>query len=289
MIVCRFLSLLILFFHLPIEASFGLPTYFPFSNEPIDVVIPTIEKDLAVLNLCIDGIRKNGANIRRIIVVSKKKLTDHAEWYSEEAYPFSFQEVAEALAQNHPQIQSKLLETGARTGWYYQQLLKFYAPLVIPDISSNVLILDSDTVFLNPVTFLNDANGGMYNPGEEYHPPYFKHAELLIPGFYKVFPKYSGIVHHMLFQKAVIETLFNQVESTHCVPFWKAFCQCVEREDLFYSGASEYEIYFNYVFSCTKQGSLRKLKWKNITDLRKIPCFRKKGFHYVSIHSYNRK
>jgi hypothetical protein len=66
-------------------------------------------------------------------------------------------------------------------------------------------MLDADTVFLNPVSFLNITNAGMYNPGDEYHLPYFKHATKLIPGFYKYHPQYSGISHHMIFQRPVIE------------------------------------------------------------------------------------
>ena len=42
----------------------------------IDVVIPAHKKDIDTLDLCIDGIRKNVKDVRRIIVVSKEKLTD---------------------------------------------------------------------------------------------------------------------------------------------------------------------------------------------------------------------
>lgn len=269
-------------------AHLGQAEVFSFSNDPIDVVIPSVEKDLLTLQLCIAGIRKNGANVRRIIVVSKNKLTDQAEWFNEKMYPFSLSDVALALAKGDRQKQELLLQKGGRAGWYYQQLLKLYAFLVIPDISSNILVLDSDTVFLNPVTFLNDENEGMYNPGIEYHPPYFQHGALLIPGFYKCFPDYSGISHHMIFQKAVLDSLFSTVERIHSDPFWQVFCRCVSEESLFHSGASEYEIYFNYIFSRTHQISIRKLEWKNINRLSDIEPLKKKGFHYVSIHSYDR-
>lgn len=267
--------------HLAGEAS-----HFPFSDHPIDVVIPCIEKDLVTLHLCIQGIKENGTNIRRVIVVSRKKLTEEAEWFSEEAYPFSLQEVAAALPDDSPK--ERLLRIHPRANWYYQQLLKLYSLLVIPDISPNVLILDADTIFLSPVTFLNEHNGGMYNPSIEYHPPYFQHAARLIPGFYKYFPEYSGISHHMIFQKPVIEALFNEVESLHGEPFWKAFCHCVALCDFSESGASEYEIYFNYLFSHTLQPSIRQLKWANIERISTIPLYKKQGFHYVSIHTYCR-
>lgn len=271
-----------------LEAFLKEKTIFPFSNELIDVVIPSIEKDLPTLNLCIAGIKKNGRNIRRIIVVSKKRLTDKAEWYSEENFPFSFQDINKYLAKKNFKTKVKKSQNNSRTGWYYQQLLKLYAPLVIPEISANVLILDSDTIFLNPVSFLNESYAGQYNTGIEYHLPYFEHATLLIPGFYKIFPTFSGVCHHMLFQRPVIEDLFNTVESYHAKPFWQSFCELVQTEHLLYSGASEYEIYFNYVFSRTNQVSIRPLSWLNINQINRIPFYKSKGLHYVSIHSYDR-
>jgi len=262
---------------------------FPFSNDQIDVVIPCVEKDLLTVNLCIQGIRENGANIRRIIVVSSKQFTSEAEWFDESHYPFSFQDVATALAKDDPSLTKELLREGSRAGWYYQQLLKLYAPLVIPDISPNVLVLDADTIFLNPVRFLNDHNGGMYNPGWEYYLPYFQHAAYLIPGFYKCFHDYSGISHHMIFQRPVIELLLKEVENQYQAPFWKTFCLLVDPNELFRSGASEYEIYFNYLFARTDQASIRLLEWSNIERMSEIEGFKKRGFHYVSLHSYNRR
>lgn len=270
-----------------ISALLADMTFFSFSDHPIDVVIPSVEKDLVTLNLCIRGIRENGANIRRIIVVSKTQLTDEAEWFDEKNYPFSFDDITAALAKDDPDLIDYIIEN-RRTGWYYQQLLKLYAPLVIPDISPNVLILDSDTIFLNPVTFINEENGGLYNPGVEYHPPYFHHAAHLIAGFQKLFPNYSGISHHMLFQRPVIEAIMEEVEYTHHAPFWYVFCQLVDKHQLAYSGASEYEIYFNYAFAHTDQIAIRELKWRNIQRLSDVEKLKKDGLHYVCLHDYER-
>jgi Family of unknown function (DUF6492) len=172
-------------------------------------------------------------------------------------------------------------------GWYYQQLLKLYAPFVIPDLSPNVLVLDSDTFFLNPVKFINTANGGLYNVGKEYVPLYFKHADQLTGGLVKKkYRKYSGVTHHMLFQKPVLEDLFKVVEDVHQIEFWKAFCLCVD--SIHYSGASEYELYFNFVLSRTDQVEIRQLKWKNVRKIGLINKSRKIGYHYISCHSYSR-
>ena len=111
------------------------------SKEAIDVVIPCTEKDLATLNLCIEGIRKNCSNIRRIIVVSQKQYTQSAEWFDEKLFPFSKFDLALQIFGDAVQAQKFVQAPNSRIGWIYQQLLKLYAPCIIPKISSNVLIL----------------------------------------------------------------------------------------------------------------------------------------------------
>jgi len=276
-------------FTLSLQANYELDSS---SYEPIDVVIPAVEKDSETLNLCIDGIRKNCSQIRRIIVISKEPLTKRAEWFSEANYPFDKQSVALELFRGNRVAAATYMNTNAqKLGWYYQQLLKFYAPFVIPNISSNVLVLDADTIFLNKIEFLSPTQAGLYNVGAEYHRPYFQHAARLVPGLKRVYAEYSGICHHMLLQKSALQDLFQVVETAHKSSFWKAFCNRVQRKDLYKWGASEYEIYFNFIFSRPASVQIRKLKWRNhaYLDLDELQKFRKKGYHYLSCHSHLRK
>ena len=168
----------------------------------IDVVIPCIEKDHLILNKCIDGIRTHCQQVRRVIVVSPTRLTNKAEWVSEAAYPFDKFDVASEFFKGDLTATKAYMEApNSRIGWYYQQLLKLYVHLVIPNLTPNVLVLDADTIFLNPVDFISNDNLALYNVGKEYHRPYFEHASRLIPGFKRTFPKLSGICHHMLLQR----------------------------------------------------------------------------------------
>ena len=260
---------------------------FVFSDELIDVVIPCVEKDLPILELCIEAIKKYGENIRRIIVISKHHLTDSAEWFPEENFPFSINDVKVALINGVAKRGKSLIKAG-RVGWYYQQLLKFYAAYTIPDISTNILILDSDTIFLKPVTFLNDEGAALYNYGLEHVKGYFLHAHNFVPNFKRCF-NYSGITHHMMFQKPVLDTLFNEIETYHQKPLWQAFCKCVDTDNIYFAGASEYEIYFNYAFSCSDQFSLRKLRNRNLRRFKNLDYCRRHNYDYVSIHAYSRK
>lgn len=262
---------------------------YQFTQDPIDVVIPCVRKDLYTLQECIEGIKLNGIQVRRIIVVSKEPLGDGVEWFDESNFPFTKFDVALHLLKDNAEAALKYYSNpGSRVGWYYQQLLKLYASFVIPEISSNVLVLDADTIFLRPCCFTTESGAGLHNVGTEYHSPYFQHADQFLPGLKKQYGSYSGISHHMLFQRCVLDDLFQCVETLHNKAMWKIFCECVDYNHLEYSGASEYEIYFNFAFARSDQFVIRHLKNCSIRNLNQIENYRKEGYDYVSCHSYLR-
>jgi len=83
-----------------------------------------------------------------------------------------------------------------RNGWYLQQLLKFYAGNVIPGILSNYLIVDSDTHFLKPTSFMDSDGKYIYTTGTEYHKPYFNHMNKLHPSLKKSTPLFWYCTSH---------------------------------------------------------------------------------------------
>lgn len=283
-------SFLILFFfccHLFAYAQ--AKTHYNLVNDPIDVVFVTHPKDKATLDDCINGIRANCSKVRRVIVVSSENLTDKAEWFDENQFPFSKEDVAWTIVRGDKRKRETFFKGKHRSpGWYFQQLLKLYAPLVIPNISSNVLIVDADTIFLNPVEFLNKNNGGIFCYSREVpKQPYFDHAKRLIPGYKRIYPEIYSVCHHMLFQRPILEDLFKTVEAYHKTDFWVAFCECVDLKEN--KGASEFEIYYNFALRNTKQVEVRELKWTNSSHFEKKDAFKKKGYHFVAFHTYLRR
>jgi hypothetical protein len=264
-------------------------THYELTDDPIDVVIVSHPKDKKTLDYCIDGIRENCNQVRRVIVVSSIKLTDKAEWFNEDLFPFSKDDVALTIARGSKKRSVEFFRGKHRSpGWYFQQLLKFYSPFVIPDISSNALILDADTIFMNPVEFLNESHGGLFSVNHvQERGAYFQHAERLVPGYKRIYPEFYSVCHHMLFQKPILEHLFHEVEQHHKTEFWVAFCLCVDLKKN--KGASEYEIYFNFALSHADQVKLRELKWTDSSDLEKREKFKRDGYHFVAFHTYLRK
>lgn len=257
-------------------------------DDPIDVVIVAHGKDKATLDHCIDGIKENCSNVRRVIVVSSDKLTDNAEWFCENRFPFSLDDVYLAIGRGDRNKSQEFFSNHNRgPGWYLQQLLKLYSPITIPDISSNVLVIDADVVFLNPTEFLNESFGGLFCVSHrEAKPLYINHAKRLVPGYQRIYPEVYSVCHHMLFQRPILEDLFQTVEKFHGTTFWNAFCLCVEPNPK--KGASEYEIYYNFALTRTDQVALRELKWKDSGSLEKMKNYQKQGYNFVAFHTYLR-
>lgn len=265
---------------------FAEKIHYDFTNEPIDVVIPCAPSDQSTLNRCIEGIRKNGKGIRRIIVVSPEKLTDQAEWFDEKDYPFQKKDICLALFHGDETKANEYVAGYNRMNWIYQQFLKLYANRTIPGISSNVLILDADTFFLNPVEFMTSSGFPLFAVGGEYMEPYFDHMKHLLPEINRQMD-YSGITHHMLFQRCVLEDLFQTIESIHKMPAWQAIAGSIQ--ELYWACMSEYEIYFNFIFSKSDQPQVRHLKWQNSELIGILDTCAQEGYAYVSCHGWMRK
>ena len=260
---------------------------FHFTFEPIDAVIPCHEKDQRTIDLVVEGIRANVKNIRRIIVVSAKQLTDKAEWFDEKNFPFTKETIAYEIFKNDQQAQAFLTHPKTRIGWIFQQFLKTYSMFVIPNLSSNMLIVDADTVFLRPVEFQDPQTGaGLYNPGTEHTVAYFEHNAKVLPGWKKVFPQHSGISHHMLFQRSALKALFEDIQQVHNEEPWRVFCHMIDHSELFRSCMCiEYELYFNYIFARNDQVKIRHLRWDNI-PLHRFNTLKNSGYDYLSCHTY---
>jgi len=218
--------------------------------QQLDVVIPLGPKDEDMINRCIRSVREHVVGVRNIYVISKKTIdVSGAAFINENVFPFSYEYVL-----------SKTSETKA--GWYLQQLLKFYAPLFITNILENVLIVDADTVFNKRTKFLDNGKQLYDRVMEPSHQPYLDHMLKLHPSFTQWKKNTSGITNVMLFNRKILIELIERVEEYHQTDFWDAFLDSVVLKTA--SGASEYEIYFNYVMN-NKQDivRVRPLQWNN--------------------------
>ena len=219
-----------------------------------DIVIPVGPKDKNIIKLQIEYTKKNIIGYRYIYIISYDETIqiDGCITISENIFPFSL----ETVSKYHGKLN--------RNGWFLQQLLKLYAGFYIPNILDKYLVIDADTIFLKPTTFFKNGKS-LYNYGNEYHKSYFEHMVKLHPELKKIDKEKSGICHHMLFETKFIKELFDIIEKKHNDIFYNIFLKnAVETTG---SGASEYEIYFNFILDKHINNiMIRELNWENVIN-----------------------
>jgi len=242
-----------------------------------DIIIPVGPNDFDIISMQIEYTKKNIIGYRNIYLVSydDNLHVDGCITIPEKIFPFSLQTVADFHGKQD------------RNGWYLQQLLKLYAGFIIPDILDKYLVIDSDTLFIQPTIFYH-SNKALYNYGNEYYKPYFTHMSKLSNTFTKVYKSLSGICNHMIFETKYIKEIIDIVEHTHNDKFYNVFLKNVT--EISGSGASEYEIYFNYMLKYHRNEIIiRKLNYSNfIKNINPILNGEIDNFDYVSYHYYNR-
>lgn len=261
-----------------------------------DIVIPVGSIDIEVFKKQLTFTIKNIIGFRNIYIITNKTYFFEVERND----VFFVDEDIFHLFIDY--LKREYGEKNKRNGWFFQQLIKFYVSFYIENISDKYLVIDSDVFFLNPTIFFDENSLPMYSYGYEYHIPYFEHMKKLHPMLKKQIlvenPKeFSGICHHMIFDKKVLSELFYYVENYQLEknnikkPFWRFFLDCVDFDDrrLFRSGCSEYEIYFNYILLFHKEHiRIRKLKFDNFfRDYQNIEKYTNQ-YDYIAYHYYHR-
>jgi hypothetical protein len=253
----------------------------------IDVVIPTCLKDIDTLDFVITGVKKNIANLRNIYIVCNLKYKDKITqgiFIDEETYPFSIEDISEIL------FGDRYYKTNnsRSTGWWFQQLLKLYSFKVIKGISSNILIVDSETIFYNKYTPIRD-NIAYYAVSNEVSNEYRSHMKYLLEDINIYSNNISGICHQMLFQTHVLQNLFDRTELYYNdryktrEHFWKIMATISNTyKSLQYS---EYDLYFNFALTFHRNTVkiANDIRW-DISGM--IPY--SSDYIYLTVHSHIR-
>jgi hypothetical protein len=265
-----------------------------------DVVIPVHKKDLSILEYCIASAKKYLIGARKVIIISKEKYSENADWIDEASFPFSIEEIEKYVGQSR--------------GWYFQQLLKLYSPIVIPGILENVMVLDSDTVFFRPMRMFDCQGRPFYNINKDTRPECIKfdlqvneHIKKLLPeiaaeNLPKKFSTSCGVSHNMIFNRKIMLELFQKVEAHDAQmsskerpditsnelesdKFWRIFLKHSTETHC----ASEYQIYFNFVvINYPNQVTTGRRRYKNTSDPNISRYKNNLRYYYCSFHHYLR-
>lgn len=214
------------------------------SSEPIDVIIPVLQKDLRILPLCIEGVRHCVMNaIKDIYIVAPHDeviisyCRENGLVYVDESEVFSFT----------PKELNLKVRTGRegrerdRSGWLFQQFIKLSGRI---GACSNYLCIDSDHVLIRPHVFVTDSGQPVFYKSREYHKPYTDNISKLIG--IRQFSFLSFVAHKMCFNKDRIEELHKLLESNAGGRTWtQVVLDSYDRTQV--SGFSEFQLYGHFV------------------------------------------
>jgi hypothetical protein len=238
------------------KISFKIYLSIPFkeihpSREPIDIIIPLINKDLGILPLCLEGIRNCVTNtIQDIYIISP--LDDEIKNFCIK-FNLNFIDEKEVLSYSPNDLNLNNMD---RSGWIYQQLLKLSGNF---GTCRNYLTIDADHILIQPHTFLAENGKTVFYKSLEGRKSYNENIKKLMRVDLKNISMYSFISHKMLFDKFKIAELQKQIRDINSVKSWdNAIINSIDTSE----GAcfSEFELYGNFV----SNGYSLNRPWKNI-------------------------
>ena len=108
----------------------------------------------------------------------------------------------------------------------------------------NFVVLDSDLVFFKDIKLKNDSIGRYnYAYSSQWHASYRATMKLILGIDHTPGPYYSGICHHMVILKKVMDDMKNRVRSLHGIPMCQMMLNASAREATCRAPRSKYSLF----------------------------------------------
>jgi hypothetical protein len=193
------------------------------------------DSELEVLPMCVRSTRSFlSPSPNRIVVVSgsvkNRALASNLGivWLDESRLTDLFPK------KDMPKIISRGLD---RTGWYFQQFLKWAVRQ--NSETEDYVVVDADTVFVAPVRLRTHGKYLFYR-SSQYHPPYFATFEKLLG--YRPQREPSYITNYMIMNCGLLDELLQRIEERGGGRRWHAIVlDSIDRDEP--SSFSEFETY----------------------------------------------
>lgn len=222
--------------------TLGEPDLMP-SETPIDVVIPIIRKDLDILPLCLEGVRRNVRQHVKSVYIVAPRDADIEAFCQQEQLQFTDEQTILGMVPGelNLQVQRPDGSTVDRSGWLFQQLVKLSGNIGTCDY---YLTIDADHILLQPHVFLTSDEVPVFYMSDECNTPYYHNIHRLMG--YRYRSLFSYVDHKMLFSKQHLELLRAAILKANPGKSWtEAIVQSYDRKET--SGFSEFELYGDFV------------------------------------------
>lgn len=212
------------------------------AQEPIDVVIPIIAKDLHILPLCLEGVRSQVSHPIQNIYIVAPSQPEIIQFCRERQLEFVDEQTVFGFSPSSLQLQVTLPDGRVkdRSGWLFQQLVKLSGRI---GTCRHYLCIDADHVLIRPHVFLTEAGQTVFYMSYEEHQPYYDNIRRLMPELQLAV--LSFVDHKMLFDKEQLQTLHTALEQRTGQTWTEAIINSYDRRCE--AGFSEFELYGNFV------------------------------------------
>lgn len=126
-----------------------------------------------------------------------------------------------------------------KSGWIYKMLLNLNADKICKQ--SHILVLDSDTLFIKPQTFIY-KDKILFNVSDEYHAPYFRANEKILG--IKHNTSRSFITHYMLFDARTLKKYRNSLRKRWGREWYRAIIDNLDKSTAM--AFADYESYADF-------------------------------------------
>ncbi len=240
---------------LPVGAQPTLGVAYP----EIEILFVTTKKDFEILPHAIMAAQKvtsHHSEITTYLIVPDSECQDARDLVS--GMPGKIYVLPESEFFTSKQLIRIRNHFGSRSGWVIQQLLK--VEFVSRSGKMGVLVVDSDTILLQPRMWLDSEGRQLLTPSWEWHKPYYDFLEAA--GFRKGSITQSFVPHHMLMQPTFMREARTMVG-------WEEFDSLIEylvfegRNDVQSPFCIEFELYAQFMLQ-RHPDKLEISKWANI-------------------------
>jgi len=223
---------------------------------PINIVMPFVRKDLAMLPHAVAGAVRSSKNpIQRVLLITPDRtFADGAVSGAE-----IINDILEKVGSDHPSLKIEIRRDeevlGKRlveeiqnlglspryNGWVTQQLVKILAVMQSDSVAS--LVVDSDTVLKFPRVWVDGLGRQALSMGQECRQVPFLHTNKFLNITSR--PLLSFVTHHQLMQKDLLQAIFP--DGAESVGVWLRFADPKDEDGLTGFKLNDYEAYGAFI------------------------------------------
>jgi hypothetical protein len=258
----------------------------------VSALVVVAAKDFPTLGACLEGILKNSGNpIREITIVAPNLDIKEAETVVRNLSTKVHVPVVDEETLLSESSRAKLrLAFHDRYGWVLQQVLTVAS--VIASDSAGVLVVDADTLLLQPRLLLDTGGRQILTPTFERNRSYYEFLRRI--GIGNDYPENTFVPHWMLMQPAILREALQLSAQGNIDALVDQIIELADKGSPS-SVCVEYELYAQYLMGKYPDRVLLA-KWGN-TSSNSITAIQSaedseslfyRGFGSVSVHSYLR-